>query len=216
MHEICNMSILIVAATKLEVQPFLYLNPDAEYLITGVGAATTVFQLMNHIQNNKYDFILQVGLAGTYTNELILGESVIVEKDCFADLAVWENKKIISVYDLGLNNPNEAPFENGWLVNHHISVNLTQAKIVKGVTVNLLTDDLKYVNEMKLKFDAAIESMEGAALHYVCIQKKIPFLQIRGISNKVGERDKLKWNFKEAIQSSNQLLSEIYILLKTN
>ena len=216
MHEICNMSILIVAATKLEVQPFLYLNPDAEYLITGVGAATTVFQLMNHIQNNKYDFILQVGLAGTYTNELILGESVIVEKDCFADLAVWENKKIISVYDLGLNNPNEAPFENGWLVNHHISVNLTQAKIVKGVTVNLLTDDLKYVNEMKLKFDAAIESMEGAALHYVCIQKKIHFLQIRGISNKVGERDKLKWNFKEAIQSSNQLLSEIYILLKTN
>ena len=216
MHEICNMSILIVAATKLEVQPFLYLNPDAEYLITGVGAATTVFQLMNHIQNNKYDFILQVGLAGTYTNELILGESVIVEKDCFADLAVWENKKIISVYDLGLVNAQEAPFENGWLVSHHVSVNLTQAKIVKGVTVNLLTDDLKYVNEMKLKFDAAIESMEGAALHYVCIQKKIPFLQIRGISNKVGERDKLKWNFKEAIQSSNQLLSEIYILLKTN
>ncbi len=210
------MSILIVAATKMEIQPFLDLHPDAEYLITGVGAAITVFQLMHRIENNKYDLILQVGLAGTYTNELTLGESVIVERDCFADLAVWENKKIISLHDLGLTNPDEVPFEKGWLVNHKVSFHSTQSKKVKGVTVNLLTDDLNYVAEMKLKHNAEVESMEGAALHYVCIQKNIPFLQIRGISNKVGERDKSKWNFKEAIQSSNQLLSEIYISLKTN
>jgi len=208
------MSILIAAATKMEIQTFLDLNPDAEYLITGVGAAATVFQLMNRIEKNKYDAILQVGLAGTYTNELILGESVIVASDCFADLAVWENKKIISLHDLGLTNSNESPFENGWLVNHNASVNSTQAKKVKAVTVNLLSDDLNYVNEMKHKYNADVESMEGAALHYVCIQKNIPFLQIRGISNQVGERDKSKWQFKEAIQSSNQLLNDIYSSLK--
>jgi len=208
------MSILIVAATKMEIQPFWDLNPDAEYLITGVGAAATIFQLMNRIENNKYNFILQVGLAGTYTNGLTLGESVIVERDCFADLAVWKNKKIISVHDLGLTNPDEVPFEKGWLVNHNVSFHSTQAKKVKGVTVNLLTDDLNYVNEMKQKYNADVESMEGAALHYVCIQKNIPFLQIRGISNQVGERDKSKWQFKEAIQSSNQLLNDIYSSLK--
>lgn len=214
MHEICTMSILIVAATKMEIQTFLDLNPNAEYLITGVGAAATVFQLMNRIESNKYDFIIQVGLAGTYTNELILGESVIVERDCFADLAVWENKKIISVHDLCLTNPDEVPFEKGWLVNHNVSFNSTQAKKAKGVTVNLLSDDLNYVNEIKHKYNADVESMEGAALHYVCIQKNIPFLQIRGISNQVGERDKSKWHFKEAIQSSNQLLNDIYSSLK--
>ena len=133
------MSILIVAATKMEIEPFMVWHPNAEILITGVGAAVTIFQLMNKIENNKYDFILQVGLAGTYTDELILGESVIVEKDCFADLAIWENKKLVSVYDLGLTNPDEAPFESGWLVNQHVSVNLTQAKIVKGATANLQT-----------------------------------------------------------------------------
>jgi futalosine hydrolase len=67
---------------------------------------------------------------------------------------------------------------------------------------------------MKHKYNADVESMEGAALHYVCIQKNIPFLQIRGISNQVGERDKSKWQFKEAIQSSNQLLNDIYSSLK--
>lgn len=208
------MSILIIAATKMEIQPFLDSHPDAETLITGVGAAVTVFQLMNRIEKNNYNTIIQVGLAGNFNDSILLGESVLVERDCFADLAVWENNKIISVNDLGFTNSNEFPYENGWLVNHQISTTMATGKKVKGITVNLLTDDLNYINEMKHKYNADIESMEGAALHYVCLQKNISFIQIRGISNEVGERDKSKWNFKAAIQSSNQLLSEIYSTLK--
>jgi len=40
--------------------------------------------------------------------------------------------------------------------------------------------------------------MEGAALHYVCLMEKIPFLQIRSISNVIGERDKSRWKLEEA------------------
>lgn len=210
------MSILIVAATQPEIQPFIEENPDTDFLVSGVGAASTIFQLLNRIENKKYNFIVQVGLGGTYDHELKLGESVIVERDCFADLGVWENKKFVSVYELGLVNQNQTPFENGWLVNDFTNDLPSSIQKVRGVTVNLLSDDLNYIEAMRMKYDAAVESMEGAALHYVCIQKKIPFLQIRGISNKVGERDKSKWNFKEAIQSSNQYLSEIYMSLKTN
>jgi futalosine hydrolase len=43
--------------------------------------------------------------------------------------------------------------------------------------------------------------MEGAALHYVCLQTGVPFIQIRCISNYVGERDKSKWKFNEAFDS---------------
>jgi futalosine hydrolase len=51
--------------------------------------------------------------------------------------------------------------------------------------------------------------MEGAALHYACILEGVPFIQIRGISNKVGERDKTKWKIPAAIQSSNELVEKI-------
>ena len=34
--------------------------------------------------------------------------------------------------------------------------------------------------------------MEGAALHYACIMEHIPFIQLRAVSNFVGERDKNK------------------------
>ena len=48
--------------------------------------------------------------------------------------------------------------------------------------------------------------MEGAALHYVARESNIPFVQIRAISNYIGERDKSKWEMKSAIDNLNQTL----------
>ncbi len=52
--------------------------------------------------------------------------------------------------------------------------------------------------------------MEGAALHFVCLRERIPFLQLRTISNKIGERDKTKWNIGLAILNLN---AELILLL---
>ena len=48
--------------------------------------------------------------------------------------------------------------------------------------------------------------MEGAALHYVCLMEKIPFIQLRSISNYIGERNKKKWNMQESINNLNEHL----------
>ena len=51
--------------------------------------------------------------------------------------------------------------------------------------------------------------MEGAALHYICLQEEIPFVQIRTVSNYVGERDKTKWKIKEAFENLNDELLKL-------
>ncbi len=51
--------------------------------------------------------------------------------------------------------------------------------------------------------------MEGAAFHYVCLQEEVKFLQLRSISNAVGERDKKQWKMKEAIISLNIELDKL-------
>ena len=214
MHEICTMSVLVVSATALEIEPFLAIHPDADYLITGVGLSSALYHLTKRIHQFDYDMVLQVGLAGTFNDHIKLGTAVVVQKDRFADLGIWQNQKVISVYDLGLSDPNEFPFQEGWLINNQSDKIAVNSIFANALTVNLLTDDDVYIKAMKMKFNADIESMEGAALHFICLQEKIPFLQIRGISNKVGERDKSKWNVKDAIYASNQLLSEIYQSLK--
>jgi futalosine hydrolase len=51
--------------------------------------------------------------------------------------------------------------------------------------------------------------MEGAAFHYTCLQANIPFLQLRAVSNEIGERNKRNWSMQEAIENLNQKLLEI-------
>lgn len=48
--------------------------------------------------------------------------------------------------------------------------------------------------------------MEGASLHYVCREANIPFIQMRAISNYIGERNKAKWKMKEALEALNDTL----------
>ena len=58
-----------------------------------------------------------------------------------------------------------------------------------------------------------VESMEGAALHYIGLQEKIPFLQIRSCSNYIAERNKKNWKMKDAIQQLNVELLKLVAAL---
>ncbi len=54
-----------------------------------------------------------------------------------------------------------------------------------------------------------VESMEGAAFHYGCLVEKVPFLQLRCISNYVEVRDKSKWNIPLAVKHLNEALISV-------
>jgi len=201
------MNILIIAATEMEVKPIMSAYVEADYLITGVGSPATVYHLLKKMTTKKYDVVLQVGVAGSFDESLQLGEVVLVNADCFADLGAFENNQFLSLFDLNLNDSDAFPLTKGWLKNEFEKIE--GFKYVKGITVNSLTDEANKVSLFKEKYKAEIESMEGAALHFVCLQEQIPFLQIRGISNFVGERDKSKWQLKAAIENSNHAALQI-------
>ncbi len=104
-----------------------------------------------------------------------------------------------TLFEVGLAGENDFPFDKGWLPNNHDYFRHPSLLVAKGITVNKIIDDEIEIKRGQEKFGADIESMEGAAFHYVCLQQKIKFLQLRSISNRVGERDKAKWAMKEAI-----------------
>jgi len=85
-------------------------------------------------------------------------------------------------------------------------------KKVIGVSTNEITTSKQKVKFYKDTFNPVVESMEGAALHYVCLMEQIPFLQLRSISNYIGERNKKNWNMKESIINLNK---ELISLLHT-
>ena len=203
------MNLLIVSSTKAEIEPFLKENIDADILITGVGIPSTVFHLTKKLLQKNYDLVIQAGIAGTFNDRFKLSEVVLVKQDTFADLGIEENGKLYSLFDKGFIDENDFPYTGGWLVNNHLIFEKTALPVAKGITVNKISNDHSQNKILSDKFAADIESMEGAAFHYVCLQQQINFLQLRSISNHVGERDKTKWELKNAIDHLNKQLLKI-------
>jgi futalosine hydrolase len=209
------MQILLIAATAYEIEPFTAANSRVDTLITGVGVPAAIYHLQKRIHQMDYDFIIQAGIAGSFSNEMALGQVVLVKQDCFADLGMEEKGNYTPVFNTAFADKDEFPFTDGWLMNADDNSKYIDLPKVKAITVNKVSDSELQKQQFEQTFNADIETMEGAALHYVCLQEQIPFLQIRSISNHVGERDKTKWEIKEAIENLNKEL-EVLINGLTN
>jgi futalosine hydrolase len=195
------MDILVVAATEFEIAPFIQAGNGVETLVCGVGIPATVYELTKKLIERKYDLVIQAGIAGSFSKKIKKGEVVAVDQDVFGDIGVAGKKKFKTLFQAGFGNANEFPFTNGWLVNSKIPE--TGLRKVKAVTINKISGRKKQTKLLQKMFAAEVESMEGAAFHFVCLQQNVPFLQLRSISNVVGERDKTKWEIENAIEQLN-------------
>ncbi len=208
------MEILVVSATAMEIAPFSAQNKTADVLVTGVGAPACTYALTKQLQRRKYDMVVQAGIAGTFRNAVAPGETVIVQQDVFADLGIHEKDDFFTLFDKGFAESNALPYTNGWLVNDH--PNNFSLPAVKAITINTVSDKYAQAELFMKKYEPDIESMEGAAFHYVCISEGLQFLQLRSISNFVGERIKTNWKMKESLQALNENLQRIITELQNN
>jgi futalosine hydrolase len=200
------MRILLTAATKQEVEPYTIKNKTIDLLITGVGVPSTLFQLQKAIFSLQPDIIIQAGVAGSFSKSLSLGQVVLVKQDAFGDIGMEENKEFTPIFKSNFADANEFPFSDGWLINPSKLFSVSKLKNVKAITVNKVSDSEVQKNQSIIHFSPEIETMEGAAFHFIGLHQKIPFIQLRSISNTVGERDKSKWEIKESIGNLNKEL----------
>ena len=201
------MQVLVVAATEMEIAPFIE-NHSADILITGVGIPACTYHLLKRIQQIDYDLIIQAGIGGSFDLENPPGATVLVAKDLFADIGIEEKNQFFSLEEAGLADA-EIPYSTGWLENPNDLLRQIPLKKVTGVTVNKVSENISQSQLYLKKYQPHVQSMEGAALHYVCLNEEVPFLQLRTVSNYVGERDKQKWKMQEAIRSLNENLRSI-------
>jgi futalosine hydrolase len=181
-----------------------------DFLITGVGSIAITHSLMRQIGRRKPDMIIQAGIAGCFTSRQP-GEVVVIREESLADLGVWEEGRFNSLFDLKLEQPDTRPFRGGLLVNPYKKLlELSGLEPVRAITVNEISTDRARIEWIQQNTAPVVESMEGGGLHYVCLQENIPFLQLRSVSNVIGERDKTKWNIKAAITSLNNQLMVLF------
>lgn len=207
------MNYLLAAATAKEISPFIghyrKLNTpsDLYVLVTGIGLTASVYHLTKQFAIKRPGLVIQAGVAGSFDKKIPLGSVVLVKQDVVADESVVELKKLKTLFDLKLVPQDAYPYKKGWLVNPNTAlIKKSKLKAVKGISVNQISTDKRMIQFYRDHFDPVTESMEGAALHYVCLLENIPFLQIRSISNYIGERNKKNWNMQDSIVNLNHEL----------
>ncbi len=218
------MNILIVSATNYEIQELInYLKQNSpqeqqdEYLlgkhklklmITGVGTMQTAFSIGQlDTKLSAYDLAINLGICGSFDLGIPLGTVVDVISDRLGDLGVEEaDGNFHDVYEMELENGNIYPYQNGWITKSaqaHLTNNLIP---VRGVTVQKVTGTNESIQAISRKYQADVESMEGAAFFYSCAKLNIPTIQIRAISNYVEPRNKANWKMVDAINNLNQYI----------
>ncbi len=211
------MKILIVAATNFEIKAtldFLHQHPEKvkaslDFLVTGIGQVPTTYQLQKQLQQSDYELIINVGVAGTLDKKLNMGEVVNVVTEQFGDLGAEENDgNFINFFKNGLIPADDFPFMDGIMYNA-FGAEFDFLPQVSGLTINKVHGTATSIALLKTNFEAEVETMEGAAFFYVCLQEKVNFLQIRAISNEVEPRNRANWQIKLAIENLNKVLIEM-------
>ncbi|HWN89059.1 MAG TPA: futalosine hydrolase [Chitinophagaceae bacterium] len=209
-------NILVIAATAKEINPFIELTRtgdlknNIDILISGIGLAASTYHLAKQLALKKYDVVIQAGVAGSFDLRIPLGAVVAVKQDTIADQSVVELQKLKTLFDLKLVPQDQYPYKKGWLINPNKEIlKKTKLKTVRGISVNQISTSKQMIKFYRAVFDPVTESMEGAALHYVCLMENLPFVQVRSISNYIGERNKKKWDMNKSIANLNVALTTL-------
>jgi futalosine hydrolase len=215
------MKILIVAATKFEINPLLnqmeinafaensriikctYKKLEIDCLITGVGMVATAYYT-GKILDDSYDMALNMGICGTFNANLDIGSVVNIYEDCLAELGAENGTKFLTMEELKL----EAVTKINNIQQGELSHVLELLPKVNAITVNKVHGNEKSIKNTVDRFHPTVESMEGAAFMFACDQERIPYLQVRAVSNLVEKRNRERWNIPLAIENLNKKVIE--------
>jgi len=214
------MKILIVAATKFEIQSLIdameevdntnvllickYKKLEIDFLITGVGMVATAYHT-GKVLDESYDGALNIGICGSYNRNLEIGTVVNIYEDVFSELGAEDGDNFLSLENLKLEGITKISNFKFQIPNFVIEL----LPRVNGITVNTTHGNDQSIENVFQRFHPMVESMEGAAFMFACEHENISYVQLRAVSNYVEKRNRDAWNIPLAIENLNKKVMEI-------
>ncbi len=189
-----ELNILIVVATPLEAQRLPVL-PHSRLIVSGIGAVNAALSTQQALLEQKADLVLSVGIAGAYPKSgLELGDVIVSSRLVYAGLGVQNDSRVEA-----LGFPIAEGIFQTLPVWQHAQAFAKAAQLEYGVmtTLETVTTDLTRASGIERQFEARAEAMEGAGIAQAALRFAVPTLEIRAISNMVGDRQ--NWQIKTAL-----------------
>lgn len=192
---------------------------DITYMLTGIGSTSASYRLTKIFNSSSegFDMAVNIGIAGSFSPDFPIGSVARIDKEYFGDLGFETFSGFQTLFDYKVLDADTFPYRGGALNAVELAANVEESisiyKKAIGVTVQTVSGLPEKTLQLKRNFLPQIESMEGAAFFYVCIQEKIPFIELRSVSNEVGERDRKKWNIPLALESLKEANKKLLVAL---
>ena len=184
--------------------------------LTGVGplnaalASGLVLASMRQ-QGLAPDMVVNVGLAGAYDlNEIPLRSLCCVREEIWPEYGLHDGR---SVTAQAFSWPQwQRPQEQGGAVYDRLQladIGFMEKKAADrqvlvdctSLTVAGVSASFDRARDMRVRYRAQLENMEGFAVAYACARCGIPCVEIRSVSNKVGPRAKHEKDFPGALEA---------------
>jgi len=207
------VDLLVCVATPLEAEPVAERlearrGPPGfgtALLVTGVGPVNAAHALTRFLSRERPRMVLSCGVGGAYPSSgLGIGAAVAAISDTWGDLGADSPGGFLDMEALGfpvLERAGEAP-----LFNRLPASLVPLERRAPFVTVSTCTGTDARAREIEERTQGAVESMEGAAILQVALAMGVPAGEIRGISNRAGDRDRSKWRVAKAARAAADAL----------
>lgn len=187
---------------------------------SGPGKVNAGVSTALSIERFAPEIIINFGIGGLYPgaggSDTILA---VAEKEIYADEGVLLEKGFhgLSFMKLSLATEETPPIFNEIPVDKRLFS--TQKEVVKKtglpfawgafLTVSTVTGTDDRARQLRRRYGAVCENMEGASVGHVAYLYGIPFGEIRGISNLVGRRNRRYWRVREASISVQEAIISV-------
>lgn len=176
---------------------------------SGVGKVNSSRTTQIMIDKYEIEYIINVGTAGSATDELEIGDIVIGKKiiQHDFDITAFGHKKGY------ISNIGEYISSDEQLVKKFEEtikeINDKEIKIKIGTiaTGDIFCTDIKMKNKIKEKFEADAIEMEAASIAQVCYLDKIPFIILRSISDTPNGKNEI--TFEQYLELASERCAEI-------
>ncbi len=186
-----RVRILVVCAVAQELAA-LGARDGVDVVAVGVGPVEAAFGTARALGAAPYDAVINAGIAGGFRDRCTVGDAVVCSREDFADL--------------GLEDGSAFPLPGGLELVRHVEAHpsllapfiggLIPVIVGRGVTSATVTSTTARALALAYRFRSDVESMEGFAVLRAAQAAGVRSIEIRGVSNLVGERSSNEWNFR--------------------
>lgn len=187
-------------------------------LAGGLGKANAAQAVAAAACSQPLAGVLGFGVAGAYRRSgLRLGDVALAAEEVYADEGVttphgWRPLRTLGIPVLEHQDArwfNAFPLDPAWVAWARDRLALPPEAVGRFLTVSTCSGRQRRGDLLAARFRALAETMEGAAWAHTAARFQLPFLEVRGISNRVEDRNPAAWRLDDAAAAAADAAAQL-------